>query len=208
MMSVREKSTSDDNGELVERFALTMQNLGLNRAADELAKMLKSARWRRFVQGFQTFEFLPGEFDYFLTLQGITRDAVMAIPDVKIKAKLEEAMDERKTGEPGYRRPIIQARAEIPQIPGRQIEPFGLTKSEAKVLVTGRGDARPPLGASVRRWRNTHGVTTRKPNELRPMWERLAASAVRLDDQDLEQLYERLQAERQQRRRQQRKKTR
>lgn len=205
MMSVREKSTSDDNGELVERFALTMQNLGLNRAADELAKMLKSGRWRRFVQGFQNFEFLPGEFDYFLTLQGITRDAVMAIPDVKVKAKLEEAMDERKTGEPGYRRPILQARAEIPQIPGRQIEPFGLTKKEANVLVNGRGDARPPLGSSVRRWRNTAGVTTRKPNELRPAWERLAASAVRLDDEDLEQLYERLQAERQQRRRQQRK---
>jgi hypothetical protein len=134
----------------------------------------------------------------------------MAIRDIEAKARLEEAMDERKTGEPGYRRPILQARAEIPQIPGRPIVPFGYTRDDAKVLVNGSGVAEgapwirlgghdTALGDRVRRWKRTG--TTIPPADQRPRWERLAASAVRLDDDDLEALYEELRAERAKRRR-------
>lgn len=205
-MTPKEVRTTDDSGELVHRFALTMHNLGLARAADELVQMLDSGRWRKFVQGHMKFEFLPGEFDYFLTQQEITRDQVMAIRDIEAKARLEEAMDERKTGEDGYRRPILRARAEVPQIPGRQIKPFGYTKNEGKVLVNANGsatlpDQRLPLGDAVRRWRNTKGKTTQPPGAHRPMHERLVASAVRLDDADLERLYEAVRAERMKRRR-------
>lgn len=207
-MVAKEKPTSDESGELIARFANTMHNLGMARAADELVKMMESGRWRKFVQGFQTFEFLPGEFDYFLTQQEVTREMVMAIPDVEAKARLEEAMDERKTGEPGYRRPILQVRSEVPRIPGRIIMPFGYGEKEAKALV---GDVEtdgcvPPvkrhaLGRQVRRWRLTGGETTKAPAEERPKWERLVASAVRLENADLDALYEAVRAERQKRRR-------
>ena len=40
---------------------------------------------------------------YFLSERGIRRDDVMKIPDVDIKAEIEAAMDERRTGEDGYR---------------------------------------------------------------------------------------------------------
>jgi hypothetical protein len=206
-MSTRARSTAmDDCGETVAVFSMTMHNLGLARAADELVTMLDSNRWGKFVQAFQTFEFLPGEFDYFLTSQEITRDMVMAIRNIEAKARLEAAMDERKTGEPGYRRPILVARAELPQIAGRTIMPFGYTKNEAKVLVkagdlaeTLLGTAEPALGDRVRRWVKT-GATS-SPADRRPRHERLAASAVRLDDADLEALYEAVRAERTRRRR-------
>lgn len=199
----------DMHGREVLGFATTMQNLGLAKAIDMLIKMLESEHWLKFVQGGQTFEFLPGEFDYFLTSQGITRDQVMAIRDVETKSRLEEAMDERKTGHEGYRRPILRARAELPRLSGRAIEPFGYTQAERKVLVNGSGheDGRfskvhlEALGSSVRRWTNTQGATSRPPRYERPMWERLLTSAVRLDDDDLEALYEELRAERAKRRR-------
>lgn len=209
-MARKERPTTDENGELIVRFSNTMQNLGMARAADELVNMMESGRWQKFVQGFQTFEFLPGEFDYFLTQQGVTRDMVIAIRDVEAKARLEDAMDERKTGEPGYRRPILQAREEIPKIPGRPIVPFGYTKKDAKLLVNGSGVAEgapwirvgghePALGDRLRRWKQT-GKTT-PPAEQRPKWERLASSAVRLDDDALEALHDAIKAEKQNRRR-------
>lgn len=209
-MTPREARTTDDSGELVHRFALTMHNLGLARAADELVSMLDSNRWRKFAQGGMVFEFLPGEFDYFLTQQEVTRDQVMAIPDVEAKARLEEAMDERKTGEDGYRRPILRVRAEVPQLPGREITPFGYTRTELKALVNGDGSQRPSdhraaLGDTVRRWTNSGGKTKREPGRERPLWQRLVASAIRLDDADLEQFYEAVQAERTKRRQRARK---
>lgn len=206
-MATREKSTCDRHGEIVANFSMTMHNLGLQRAADELVKMLDAGHWHKFVQGFMTFEFLPGEFDYFLTSQDITRDQVMAIRDIEAKARLEEAMDERKTGEPGYRRWIEQAWAEIPQIPGRTIMPFGYTEKEAKVLVNGSGldaggfkkDHREALGEVVRRFNNAGGKPRKAPRAERPFWQRLVVSAIRLDDEDLEQLYEAVRVERQKR---------
>lgn len=193
MMAESKRDTggvADENGELVQRFATTMHNLGLNRAAEELLDMLRSERWRRWSQGGSSFEFLPGEFDYFLSQQDIQRDEVMVIPDVEVKAKLEEAMDERRTGETGYRRPVAEARAALPDLPGRPLRPFGYTRKEAEVVLDGtdaKPSPRPPLGAKVRRFRNSGGVETQKP-DTRERWEKLGASAQRLPDGDLKRL--------------------
>lgn len=181
---------ADENGELVQRFSMTMHNLGLARAAEELVGMLKSERWREWSQGGMSFKFLPGEFDYFLTQQDIQREDVMAIPDVEAKAQLEAAMDERRTGEDGYRRPIKVARKELPKLPGRPARPYGYSRSEAEAIakeLSGKPGHRPALGSTVRRYRNTGGAEV-TPRDKRPRWERLAASARRLPDEELAQV--------------------
>src|ERR1700685_3120479 len=125
-----------------------MANIGYHRMADLIQSMLRSESWRSFTDGLGSYAFLPGEFDYFLTQQGIRREDVMKLPDIAIKAMIEEAMDERRTGEDGYRRNVLQARAENPQRPGRPIEPFGCTQAEARSLESGGGTGglshRPP----------------------------------------------------------------
>jgi len=178
---------ADDNGEAVQRFAMTMHNLGLSRAAEELVGMLKSDRWRKWSQGGLTFHFLPGEFDYFLSQQDIHREEVMAIPDVDAKSVLEAAMDERRTGQEGYRRPIAVVRAELPELPGRPVAAYGYSRREAEAssqesgLIAGH---RPALGSGVRRYTNSGGtVRTRDPG---PRWKRLAGSVTRLPDSELE----------------------
>lgn len=187
----------DANGQKVHAFALEMTNLGFRRMADKLLNMLEDDAWREFADGLGKYRFLPGEFDYFLSQQGITRDDIMnGIRDVETKARLEEAMDERLTGkDPAYRRPVLEARDANPTRPDRPIEPFGLTKSEAKALL---GDeaatSRPALGGAVRRWRATGGETTRKPSESLPRAERIYRSAARLPDEELLELIERLKA--------------
>lgn len=187
---------ADENGQMVQRFGLTMHNLGLERAGEELLTMLRSGRWRKWSQGGMTFEFLPGEFDYFLTQQEIHREQVMILPDVSAKAALEEAMDERRTGERGYRRPVKTAREQVPELPGRPIAPYGYGKAEGRSLADAgeptSSSGRPALGSSVRRFRNTGGVSTRPPRDERARWERLAASAVRLPDADLYHLIDRV----------------
>ena len=175
---------ADDNGEMVQRFAVTMHNLGLNRAGEELVTMLESARWHHWSQGGMTFDFLPGEFDYFLSQQDIQREHVLVIPDVQAKAKLEEAMDERRTGDETYRRPILEARKALPSLPGRPIVPYGYGKAEARALAESDGvpirSARPALGDSVRRFRNNGGEIIRPPKDERPRWEKIASAASRL----------------------------
>jgi hypothetical protein len=110
-------------------------------------------------------------------------------------------MDERRTGDDGYRRPVIQARDENPQRPGRPIEPFGITKAEAKALADGRATGgrpdRPALGIRVRRWSNTGGETTKLPSETTPVApaERLRRAALRLSDDDLSDLIDALKQE-------------
>lgn len=64
-------------------------------------------------------------------------------------------MDERRTGEEGYRRPVLEARGGNPQVPGRPIEPFGYTEAEVKApadgTLTDRAvQHREPLGHAVR----------------------------------------------------------
>lgn len=180
---------ADENGEVVQEFSMTMHNLGLQRAAEELVEMLKSGRWREWSQGGMQFRFLPGEFDYFLSQQDIHREDVMAIPDVQAKAELEEAMDERRTGEEGYRRPVTTARAELPELPARPVLPYGYGRTEAEQLadeLEGAPKRRPALGGTVRRFRTTGDASPRR--DERPRWQRLAASAVRLPDSELEQL--------------------
>jgi hypothetical protein len=155
---------TDSNGEHVHTFALQMGNLGLARVTDLLVAMFESGSWRQFRDGTGTYKFLPGEFDYFLTQQGVTRDLVMhGVRDVKVKAKLDEAMDERRTGEAAYRRRLSEARSQVPDRPGRPIEPFGYTVAEAKHL--GGHTARPPLGRAPRQFRLSGGTTTKRPDE-------------------------------------------
>src|SRR5437879_6803374 len=93
----------DINGREVYSFASQVANLGFAHFTDLLIAMFKSGSWRKFQDGLGTYEFLPGEFDYFLTQQGVNRDDVMnGVRDIETKAQLEAAMDERRTGQQGY----------------------------------------------------------------------------------------------------------
>jgi hypothetical protein len=188
----KEEDFLDAHARRVHQFSLQMTNLGLARMADLLIAMLDADDWREFTDGLGTYRFLSGEFDYFLTQRGIDRDQILhGIRDIDVKAKLEAAMDERRTGEAGYRRRLADVRREVPTRPGRPIEPFGYTQRESKTLLeTALGESsfparRPALGSGVRRWANSGGQATRPDSELRPRWERLARSAVRLPDQEL-----------------------
>lgn len=183
--------TPEGNGRIVDEFTLTVHNLGLARVGRELLGMLKTKHWMNFQLGDHHYRFLPGEFDYFLTARGITRKQVMALNDVAVKAELETAMDERRTGNTGYRRTITQARAENPT--GiNPIEPFGYSQKEAKALVamgtTVRGRDRASLGNAVRRYANNG--TTKAPAECKPRWERVARTVANLGDDDFNRAYE------------------
>jgi hypothetical protein len=195
----------DLHGNEVHAFSLGMANVGFQRMAELLLAMLKSESWRSFKDGTGSYNFLPGEFDYFLTQRGIHRDDILKLPDVKIKAEIETAMDERRTGEDGYRRPVLQARDENPQVPGRPIGPFGTRQSDVKALANEAavGDrSRPALGTRVRQYTNTGGDTTKRRSELGlPPVERVRRSAMRLSDLDLGDLIDSLQQEQQRRRR-------
>ncbi len=194
----------DLHGREVHAFSTEMANVGFNRMADLLLSMLRSGAWRSFKDGLGAYAFMPGEFDYFLSQRGIRREDVMKLPDVGAKAQLEAAMDERRTGEEDYRRPVLRARADNPQRPGQPIEPFGYTQAEAKALADDSAvlhgtKHQEPLGSSVRRFTNTGGQTTRPPARTLPLVERLRRSAVRLDDADLDLLIDALEQERRRR---------
>jgi hypothetical protein len=180
---------TDPNGTRVHSFALEMSNLGLSRVAELLVAMHESDAWRHFTDGNGNYQFLPGEFDYFLTQQGVTRDHVMhGVRDIAVKARLEEAMDERRTGEQHYRRPITEIRDQLPQRPGRPIEPFGYQPSEARHLDTTKSRSRPALGRAPRQFRLSGGTTTKRPNEQLTRTERLTRTVLRLGDDDLHTL--------------------
>lgn len=196
----------DDHGRVVHRFAVEMANLGLAVVGQNLTAMLDSEAWMEFRDGLGAYRFLPGEFDYFLSQQGIDREYVMhGVADVTVKAKLEEYMDERRTGDPAYRRRLADARRENPARPGRPIVPFGYSASEARYLhEEGEIDtprARLALGTAPRRYRVTNGESTVVPSRARPLVERLMRSAVRLPDDELAQLIDALQAEQSNRKR-------
>lgn len=193
----------DLHGREVHAFSMEMANVGFHRMAELLLSMLKSGAWRSFKDGNGQYSFLEGEFDYFLSQRGIQREDVMKLPDRTVQVELDTAMDERRTGEEGYRRPVLQARAENPSVPGRPIEPFGLTEKEAKSLVDDTGRAapghRPALGERTRRYgKEGH---TKRPSETLPLVERLRRSALRLDDADLADLIDSLKQEQRRRRR-------
>src|SRR5260370_1037228 len=141
-MADEEAQLTDLNGKQVYAFASQMANLGFQHMTDLLIAMFKSGAWLHFRDGLGSYDFLPGEFDYFLTQQGVSRTDIMdGVRDIETKAQLEAAMDERRTGEEGYRRRIITVREANPQRPGRPILPFGYTKREAKSLAD---DGLPP----------------------------------------------------------------
>ena len=138
-VAATENNFLDLHGKEVVAFSSEMANIGFQRMGELLESMLRSEAWRSFKDGLGSYGFLPGEFDYFLTQRGIRREDVMKIPDLDVKADIEAAMDERRTGREhlDYRRPVLQARAENPQVPGRPIESFALTKSDEKAQVNG-----------------------------------------------------------------------
>lgn len=202
------ESFTDINGKQVHQFASQMANLGFARMTEALLGMLDSHVWQEFTDGLGVYRFLPGEFDYFLTQQGVARDHVMrGVADIEAKAQLEAAMDERRTGENGYRRRLAEVREQVPQRPGRPIDAFGYTQLEAKAHVNGsavvdgaRGKARESLGSAVRRHTNSGGTSPRRPSEQLPRWIQLRNRAERLPDEDLTSLLDALKAEQRRRR--------
>jgi hypothetical protein len=195
---------TDLNGKQVHAFASQMANLGFQHMTDLLVAMFKSGAWQLFQDGLGTYDFLPGEFDYFLTQQGVSRTDVMeGVRDIETKALLEAAMDERRTGEEGYRRRIVTARNANPKRPGRPILPFGYTRSEAKSLADDdslpRGRELAALGSAVRRWAKAGGKPT-PPQDRPSAAERARRIALRLSDEDIEQLIQELRQEQQRRR--------
>lgn len=132
----------DLHGKQVHAFATQVANLGFAKMADELLAMLDSGAWLEFKDGLGVYRFLPGEFDYFLSQQGVSReDVINGVRDLDVKARLDEHMNERRTGEDGYRRRVESVRRSNPSRPGRTIAPFGSTD----------GPKRPALGDRVRR---------------------------------------------------------
>lgn len=194
-----DKEFTDLNAKKVFAFASQMENLGFERMTQELMSMLDSGAWREFKDGLGTYRFLPGEFDYFLTQQGVTREQIMkGVQDLDAKARLESHMDERRTGQADYRRRIVEAREANPQRPVRPMEPFGYTESEAKALFSDTQRAalaRPPLGDRVRRYVNTGGKTTKTARDELPRLIRLGQTACRLNDEELASLIETLRQE-------------
>ena len=171
----------DTNGNAVHAFAGTVENLGFRRLTDALLAMLESKAWMDFKDGLGRYQFLEGEYDYFLTQWGVTReDVIHGVRDIDAKAKLDAAMDERRTGEHGYRRCLDAARNEIPNRPGSEIVPFGWTKEERKRMGTfSKSPQQPALGAQVRKWVATNGQTSRAPSELISRSERLTRTVTR-----------------------------
>lgn len=204
MSELQNRAFLDQNGAAVHRFALDMANLGFAVFTEKLLAMLDSEVWQEFQDGLGAYHFLQGEYDYFLSQQGVTREYVMhGVADVRAKARLEEAMDERRTGTPDYRRRLTDVRTANPTRPGRPIVPFGFSLQEAKVLheegSVRVAKGRPPLGQSVRVFRNTGGLTTVSPSRRRPVVERLTRSAVRLPDEEFATLLNALAGEQQRR---------
>lgn len=196
----------DLNGRQVHVFSQRMANLGYAEMTTQLMAMFRSGAWQRFTTGLGEHVFLPGEFDYFLSQQGVKREDVMrGVREVELKAELEAAMDERRTGEEGYRRRLEEVRSQVPVRPGRVIEPFGLNPQEAKFLLGDRAATtrahREALGGAIRRFTNTGGETTIRPSERAPRWMQLRNTAERLPDTDLDELLTALQAEKRRRRR-------
>lgn len=61
----------DLHGREVHAFSMEIANIGFNRMADLLLSMPGSEAWCSFNDGVGSYVFLPGEFDYFLSQQGI-----------------------------------------------------------------------------------------------------------------------------------------
>lgn len=200
MTATSERSLFDRNGELVHRFQLEMGNLGIARMEEQLTAMLDSGTWRKWRDGLGQAVFLEDEFDYFLTAIGVSREHVVkGVASLDVKARLDEHMDETRTGSES-RRTIEQAREDMPN---RPVEPFGLTESERKYLQTHgvlaeNTKRRPALGTRVRQYRHTG--TSRFSGEQVPRLERLVRQLPRLDDDELTRLAEEIKLERRRRR--------
>jgi hypothetical protein len=193
----------DRNGRQVHWFNSQMANPGAARRSDLLLSMLDSQAWREFTDVVGTHRFLPGEFDYFLAQQGLVREHLMqGLHDISAKARLEAAMDKRRTGEHGYRRPVLLGRRQNPR-PERASESSGRTAAGAHAPVRGGrtvGPGRQTVGQSVRRDRASVDPPPMATSE-QPHWIELRAQAHRLCDEDLARLVEAINFERRRRRR-------
>lgn len=201
-MSQRESRVSDENAQLVEAFSVEMANLGFERMTEHLLAMLDSGAWLKWKDGLGEVDLLPGEFDYFLSMCGVTRETVMhGIRDVEVKARLQQAMDERRSGDSEYRRSYNDVTAAVGKRRGTQ--PFGYSGSEAKALaeagVIEKPTRREALGATVRRFVATG--STKPQSKERTRLERVQASVSRLSDEEFAEFDDWLEQHREERRR-------
>lgn len=189
-MASSERSLMDRNGRLVHAFSVEMSNLGFDRMTEHVVAMLKADAWREWKDGLGTVRLLPGEFDYFLSMCSVDRDTIMhGIRDVAVKARLQGAMDERRSGEDGYRRRYPEVRAAVGR--RRRAIPFGYTESEGRTLAEDLGEDLPArrrqaLGDAARRFAATGSTQRSAPQRSRV--EQIEASVQRLDDAELEEL--------------------
>src|SRR5262249_46951494 len=188
-----EKRLTNKNGAAVHGFMGEMSNLGMPLMGERILAMLNSGVWRSWKDGLGRVELLPGEFDYFLSMCGITPSEVKGLnPDVL--CALDEHMDEREVTQPGekpngYRRRYLEVMAAVGGRHGAA--PWVMTlyeKAEARAatdangqgvaLANGEDDtaAAEPLGHRVRRRRRTGDW--RAAHEKRPRAERLATSVA------------------------------
>lgn len=200
-MSQRESRVSDENAQLVEAFSVEMANLGFERMTEHILAMLDSGAWRSWKDGLGEVDLLPGEFDYFLSMCGVTRETVMhGIRDVEAKARLQQAMDERRSGDSDYRRSYPEVTEAVGKRPGAQ--PFGYTGSEAKTLVEAgiieKPTRREALGSTVRRFVATG--STKPPSKGRTHLQRVQAGVSRLDDEEFSEFDQWFEQHRKQRR--------
>jgi hypothetical protein len=176
------------------------------RRTELVVAMLDSQAWREFTDTVGTYRFLPGEFDYFLALQGLAREQIMhGVRDIHATARLVAAMDERRTGERGYRRPVLLARRQNPPCPQRAIEPSVRTAAGADALVSSARAVSPghaeAVGRRVRPDVAQACSSSRAISEPSPDWMPLRAQALRLSDEDLARLGEAINFEQRRRRR-------
>jgi hypothetical protein len=54
--------------------------------------MFKSGSWRTFKDGLGTYEFLSGEFDYFLTQQGVHQEGYRKLTRVGLRGSQSPAV--------------------------------------------------------------------------------------------------------------------
>jgi hypothetical protein len=188
----------DMNGRTVSRWSTTMHNLGFAVFEDEMVKMLELGVWRDFHDALGHWRFLPGEFDYFLSSVNIERDHVLhGVRDLDVRARVQDSMDQRRTGEAGYRRTFEEVRASNPHPAAGSLQPYGYKLAERHMLeaagVEVSAKQREPLGSAVREYVRS-GRTTRPRPYASPL-DQLKRRSLRLGDDDLNDLVEHVLAE-------------
>ena len=201
-----ENSFLDLHGRQVHAFSIEMANVGFTRMADLLKSMLDSEAWRSYKDGQGEHNFLPGEFDYFLTQRGIRREDVYERPGHGMQRGAS-----RSTWMSG----ALARTATAARTPGPRGEPHGagkahravgLTQNRGKALVNEGGAIgglwhREALGHRARRYAETGDAKAKSEKNPRSSFERVRSAALRLGDDDLADLINSLKQERRRRQR-------